>query len=200
MENNNIKLCKLCKFYKDIDEPIINNMITDDSFKNILELSSVSEIQLLKKQKDNWCLIDKKTLLKNITTTKNKKLKEIKNNLSKIDSIKINDIKENNNKLFSDLESIDLLKNNIEDDNIYNNIKNLSLLSNKVELKKKYKKNKKSDFGSSIKIIDIEENIEENTKENTKENIKEKLEIIKLNLDKMFILSDSDDYIEVFTN
>ena len=189
MEDNNIKLCN---FYKDIDKPIIDNMINDNSFKNILELSSVSEIQLLKKQKDNWCLIDKKTLLKNITTTKNKKLKEIKNNLSKIDSIKINDIKENNNKLFSDLESIDLLKNNIEDDNIYNNIKNLSLLSNKIKLKK----NKKNNFGSSIKIIDIEEN----TKQNNKENTKEKLEIIKLNLDKMFILSDSDDYIEVFTN
>ena len=80
------------------------------------------------KKKDIWCLIDKKILLKNITRTKNKKLKEIKNNLSKIDIIKINDIKENNNRLFSDLESIDLLKNNIEDDEIYNSIKNLSLL------------------------------------------------------------------------
>lgn len=189
MENNKFN-SGINGFYKNIATSIINNMVSDNSFKNILELSSLSEIPLLKKKKDIWCLIDKKILLKNITRTKNKKLKEIKNNLSKIDIIKINDIKENNNRLFSDLESIDLLKNNIEDDEIYNSIKNLSLLSNKVELKKSLKKNQKGGFNSSIKIIDIKKNINTNYK----------LELIKLNLDKTFIMSESDDYIEVFGN
>ena len=100
-------------------------------------------------------------------------MKEIKNNLYKINIIKINDIKENNNKLFSDLESIDLLKNNIENDIIYNNIKNLSLLSNNIELTKQPKRKTKQ---------------------------KKKLEIIKLDFDKLNISSDSNDFIEVFSN
>jgi hypothetical protein len=133
---------RIIDFYKNIDIPIINNMVSDNSFKNILELSSISEISLLKKQKKKWCLIDKRKILKDIEITKKRKINEIKNNLSKIDIIKIDDIKNNNNKLFSDLESINLLKNNINDDNIYNNIKNLSLLSNVVELIKDTSHNK----------------------------------------------------------
>lgn len=98
----------------------------------------------------------------------------MKNNLSKINIIKINDIKENNNKLISDLESIDLLKNNIEDDNIYNNIRNLSLLSNNIKLIKK-----PNQIGGT----------------NNK-----KLEIIKIDFDKLNISSDSNDFIEIFSN
>lgn len=208
MENNKFNL-RIIDFYKNIDIPIINNMVSDNVFKNILELSSISEISLLKKQKKNWCLIDKRKILKDIEMIKKRKINEIKNNLSKIDIIKIDDIKNNNNKLLSDLESINLLKNNINDDDIYNNIKNLSLLSNVVELIKEQphdkqnkrtkqnkmnKQNKKTvqlgGSNSSIKIIDIEENI----------NTKQKLEIIKLNLDKTVILSESDDFIEIFSN
>jgi hypothetical protein len=158
---------------KEINKPIIDKMITDNSFKNILELSTISEITLLKKQKNNWFLKDKKKILKEIETSKKKKMKEIKNNLYKINIIKINDIKENNNKLFSDLESIDLLKNNIENDIIYNNIKNLSLLSNNIELTKQPKRKTKQ---------------------------KKKLEIIKIDFDKLNLSSDSTDFIEVFSN
>ena len=136
MENNNFKI-RIIDFYKEINKPIIDKMITDDSFKNILDLSSISEIPLLKKEKNNWYLKDKNKILKEIETRKKTKMKEIKRNLSKINIIKINDIKENNNKLFSDLETIDLLKNNIENDTIFNNIKKLSLLSNNIELTKK---------------------------------------------------------------
>ena len=196
MENNKFNL-RIIDFYKNIDVPIINNMVSNDSFKNILELSSISEISLLKKQKKKWCLIDKRKILKDIEITKKKKINEIKNNLSKIDIIKIDDIKNNNNKLLSDLESINLLKNNIIDDDIYNNIKNLSLLSNVVELikdrptnKQNKKKNQLGGLNSSIKIIDFEENI----------NTKQKLEIIKLNLEKTVIIQDSDDFIEIFSN
>jgi hypothetical protein len=196
MENNKFNL-RIIDFYKNIDIPIINNMVSDNSFKNILELSSISEISLLKKQKKKWCLIDKRKILKDIEITKKKKINEIKNNLSKIDIIKIDDIKNNNNKLLSDLESINLLKNNIINDDIYNNIKNISLLSNVVELIKEHtqdKQNKKNNqlggLNSSIKIIDFEENI----------NTKQKLETIKLNLEKTVIISDSDDFIEIFSN
>ena len=92
---------RIIDFYKNIDIPIINNMVSDNSFKNILELSSISEISLLKKQKKKWCLIDKRKILKDIEITKKRKINEIKNNLSKIDIIKIDDIKNNNNKLIN---------------------------------------------------------------------------------------------------
>ena len=172
MENNDFNI-RIIDFYKEINKPIIDKMITDNSFKNILELSTISEITLLKKQKNNWFLKDKKKILKEIETSKKKKMKEIKNNLYKINIIKINDIKENNNKLFSDLESIVLLKNNIENDIIYNNIKNLSLLSNNIELTKQPKRKTKQ---------------------------KKKLEIIKIDFDNLNISSDSNDFIEVFSN
>jgi len=175
MENNNFNLL-VSNFYKDINEPIINKIITNNSFKNILELSTLSEIPIIKKEKNNWYLIDKPIVLKNITTLQKKKIKEIKKNLSKIDIIKINDIKNNNNKLFSDLESIDLLKDNIINDNIYDNLKKLSLLSSNIELKKKYKKDKKD-----------------------KKNIKKKIKS-NIPLNNIFISSETEDYIEVFTN
>jgi hypothetical protein len=182
MENNNFKV-RIIDFYKNINKPIIDKMITDNSFKNILELSTVSEIPLLKKEKNNWYLKDKKKILKEIETTKKKKIKEMKNNLSKINIIKINDIKENNNKLITDLESIDLLKNNIEDDIIYNNIKNLSLLSNNIDLTKK---TKKKQLGGTYNL-----NIKNN---------KKNLKIIKINLDELNLSSDSNDFIEIFSN
>lgn len=177
MENNNFNLL-ISNFYKDINEPIIDKIITNDSFKNILELSTLSKIPIIKKEKNNWYLIDKPILLKNIITSQKKKIKEIKNNLSKIDIIKINDIKNNNNKLFSDLESIDLLKNNIKDDNIYDNLKKLSLLSSNIKFKKK---NKKNNIIFSIK------NIEKTVKSD-------------ISLNNIFISSETEDYIEVFTN
>ena len=202
MENNKFNL-RINDFYKNVNIPIINNMVSDNSFKNILELSSISKISLLEKQKKKWCLKDKRKILRDIEITKKKKINEIKNNLSKIDIIKIDDIKNNNNILLSDLESINLLKNNIINDDIYNNIKNISLLSNVVELIKEHtpdkqnktdKQNKKNNqlggLNSSIKIINFEENI----------NTKQKLETIKLNLEKTVIISDSDDFIEIFSN
>ena len=72
MENNNFNLL-ISNFYKDINEPIINKIITNNSFKNILELSTLSEIPIIKKEKNNWYLIDKPILLKNITTLQKKK-------------------------------------------------------------------------------------------------------------------------------
>lgn len=50
MENNNFNV-RIIDFYKKINKPIIDKMVTDNSFKNILELSTVSEIPLLKKKK-----------------------------------------------------------------------------------------------------------------------------------------------------
>lgn len=50
MENNDFNI-RIIDFYKEINKPIIDKMITNNSFKNILELSTISDVSLLKKQK-----------------------------------------------------------------------------------------------------------------------------------------------------
>jgi len=190
MENNKFNI-RIIDFYKNVDKPVIDNMVNNESFKNILELSTFSEIPLLKKDKNNWKLKDKRIILKDLENSKKRKIKEIKNNLSKLDEIKIIDIKETNNKLMTDLESINTLKNKIEDDEVFNNLMKISHLSNGVDLTKTNKKqkggskSKNKDMDSSIKIIDIEEN---------------NFEKIKLNIPKNTLSSDSDDFIEIFSN
>ena len=77
MENNNFNV-RIIDFYKKINKPIIDKMVTDNSFKNILELSTVSEIPLLKKEKNNWYLKDKKKNFK-----RNRKYKKEKNKRNK---------------------------------------------------------------------------------------------------------------------
>lgn len=187
MDNNDFKV-KIIDFYKDVDKPIIDNFYQNNSFKNILELSTVSEVPLLKKNKDNWQLKDKRTILKDIENSKKKKIKEFKNQLSKINEIKITDIKQSNNKLLTDLESIDKLKTNIENDETYSQLKNLSLLSSNISLIKKKSKKNQNGGNSSIKIIDIEET-----------NKLEKINLSKI-IPKDNLTSDSDDFIEIFSN
>jgi hypothetical protein len=191
MDNNDFKI-RIIDFYKNVDKPLLNDLTNNDSFKNILELSTISEIPLLKKEKKNWNLKDKKIILKQIESSKKKKIKDLKNNLSKIDTIKINDIKEKNNKLLTELETINLLKNTIEDDKMYHQLSNLSKLTNETILAKKVKGGKKKyqnggDF-TSIKVIDIEE----------KKNI-EKINIGSI-IPKEILSSESDEFIEIFSN
>jgi len=166
MSNNKFNI-KIIDIYKDVDKPIINNINSDNTCKNILELSSINEISLLKKDRNNWKIKDKRKILKDIETVKNKKVKEFKNKLD-FKNIKIIDIKEANNKMLSEIESINNLKENIENDDIYNKIKNLTLL------------------GSTKKIQKGGNNIDNN--------------IVKLNVKHFIELSDSDNYIEIFSN
>jgi len=134
--NDNIFNIKLVDFYKNVDKPIINNICNDKECKNILELSSINNISLLKKSRNNWKIQDKRKILKDIEVLKNKKVKEFKNKLDFKNS-KIIDIKESNNKILSELESIDNLKEHIENNSIYDKIKNLTLLGGTVKKEKK---------------------------------------------------------------
>lgn len=184
MDQNDIQITD---FYNDVDKPFIKDIYKNDIFKNILELSSINKIPLLKKDKNHWQLKDKRKILKDIQTKKKNKVKELKDNLSKIDFMQFKDLKENNNKLLSDIESIDLLKTNIENDDIYLKLKNLSALSNSVIKNNHSKNNKYSKKGGAylnknepIKLIDIEETQE-------------------ININQL-ISSDSEDFIEIFSN
>ena len=53
MENNDFKV-KIIDFYKEIDKPIINNIYKDNFGKNVLEFSTINEVPIFKKDKEEF--------------------------------------------------------------------------------------------------------------------------------------------------
>jgi hypothetical protein len=159
-ENENFQI-RIIDFYKDVDKPLITNLYNDNEGKDLLKISLKNELSLLKKEKNKWQIKDKRKLLKEIDIVKKRKVKEITSNFNNItkpgQTIKI--LKDTNNKLISEIESIDDFKKNIEDDKLYERLKNLALMSyTKTDLTKKggAKKKKKEEL-INIKIIDIKQ-------------------------------------------
>ncbi len=114
MIENNIE-----NYYKDIDKITINNLLNNNNFKNLLELSIITDLYIFKKKKtDCWKLKDKRQLLKECDKKKKYKIKEIRiilDNLTKKKATNIiNEVKLNNNNLISELEKIDNFINTIE--------------------------------------------------------------------------------------
>ena len=119
-------------------------------YENTLNLLSLNNIKLLKMNKKNWCIKDKRQLLSELESNKKKKIKELKNQFKKLNSGNIDDIKQQNNKLLSEIDVINKLETNINDSNNYNNLKNLTLLNS----------GKKEQFGGQL-----EEQFEKQIKE-----------------------------------
>ena len=109
---------KIKDYYKNIDNPVINNYINNINFKNILELSTITDLYVFKKEKKNqWKLKDKRQLLKECEYEKKKTIKEVTtslNDLSKNKTTKIKDIKVKNNNMINKIENIDSLIEDIE--------------------------------------------------------------------------------------
>jgi hypothetical protein len=107
--NNNIE-----KYYENIKEGIINECLNNNNLKNLLELSTKTDLYVFtKKKKDNWILKDKRVLLKECHFKRNQKLKEVKTNvniLNKHKSVNLN----NTHNLLNDIEEIDNLITTIE--------------------------------------------------------------------------------------
>ena len=105
-------------YYKNIDKPIISNYINNLNFKNLLELSTITDLYVFKKQKKNqWKLKDKRQLLKECEFERKKTIKEVTtslNGLSKNKTTKIEDVKVKNNKMINKIENIDSLIETIE--------------------------------------------------------------------------------------
>jgi hypothetical protein len=177
MENNDFKI-RIIDFYKDVDKPIINNIYKDNFGKNVLEFSTIHEIPILKKDKNIWKIKDKRKLLKDINIIQKNKIKIFKDSFNNL-NINIKDIKENNHKLISDIESITNIKNKLIDDESYIKLKNLVNLGKPI----KQKGGKKNNESIQIKIIDINNN-----------------EPIKLNINQLINSTDSNDFIEIFSN
>jgi hypothetical protein len=171
MNNQDFKV-RIVDFYKDMDKP---TGLHGDEVKDVLMLSNKTEFPLLQKEKDKWIIKNKGKILKDIDSMKKKKVKEFTSNVNNYHDI--NELKNNNNKIIADLESIDNLKKSIGDDKLYSRLQNLALLNNKS-----YKKNEeKKDDQKLIK---------------GKNKNKNKIELSELSQ----FSSETEDYIEVFSN
>jgi hypothetical protein len=114
MENNNIE-----NYYKNIDKPIIDNYINNFNLKNLLTLSTITDLYLFTKKKKNlWKLKDKRIILKECDSKRKKTIKEVSTSLVALINNKstnlIKEIKIKNNILLNKIENIDSLVETIE--------------------------------------------------------------------------------------
>ena len=185
-ENDNFEV-RIIDFYKDVDKPLITNLFNDQEGKDLLKISLKNELSVLKKDKDKWQIKDKRKLLKEIDIVKKRKVKEITSNFNNITkpNQSIDILKNTNNKLISEIESIDNFKKTLENNDLYERLKNLALMSYvKDDLTKKNKMKGGNNIKESKKI---------------KESVFT-VKIIKIE-DKETNKTDSDsDFIEIFSN
>lgn len=115
MENNNIET-----YYKNIDKPVIENCVNNLNLKNLLALSTITDLYLFtkKKKKNEWKLKDKREILKECDIKRKKTIKEVSTSLNVLSKNKstnlIKEIKIKNDTLLDKIENIDSLIENIE--------------------------------------------------------------------------------------
>jgi len=118
MENYNIET-----YYKNIDKPVIDNYANDLNLKNLLALSTITDLYLFtkKKKKNEWKLKDKRKLLKECDIKRKQTIKEVSTSLNVLSKNKstnlVKEIKIKNNTLLNKIENIDSIIETIE--NIY---------------------------------------------------------------------------------
>ena len=108
-------------YYKNIDKPIINDYLNKFNLKNLLELSTITDLYVFTKQKKKeWKLKEKKILLKECDNKRKQKIKEVYDcidELTKSKSHKILvDVKHKNNILLDEIGKIDSFIETIEKD------------------------------------------------------------------------------------
>lgn len=77
----------IAKYYSSIDSPTINNLYRDDYFKNLIKLSTVTDLYIFCKKNKRWILKEKQTLLNECKKTKKREIKKssyILGNLAKL--------------------------------------------------------------------------------------------------------------------
>jgi len=115
MENNNIET-----YYKNIDKPVIDNCVNNLNLKNLLALSTITDLYLFtkKKKKNEWKLKDKRELLKECDIKRKKTIKEVSTSLNVLSKNKstnlVKEIKIKNDTLLNKIENIDSLIETIE--------------------------------------------------------------------------------------
>lgn len=123
------------KYYKNIDKPIINEYVNKYNLKNLLELTTITDLYVFTKKKNNeWKLKEKNKLLKECQMKRKLKIKEATNTIQDIAKHKsttiINEVKNKNINILTDIENIDTLIDTIEKDYPTINIHFLEQFSN----------------------------------------------------------------------
>lgn len=110
-------------YYKDINKPIINECINNLNLKKLLELSSITKLNVFTSKKNKnieWKLKEKRILLKECDSIRKNKIKEVADYLSKLSNNKsknlLLEVKDKNNNLLNDIETIETLIETIEKD------------------------------------------------------------------------------------
>ncbi len=116
--NNNINFKN---YYKNINEPLIESCVNNFNLKNLLELSTITDLSVFtKKKKNEWKLKEKRILLKECDSKRKQKIKEVHDHLNILSKNKskeiMTNIKNKNNNLLDDIENIDTLIEIIEKD------------------------------------------------------------------------------------
>ena len=129
-------------YYSSVDKKLIDNLFKNNNLKNLINLSTVTDLYVFNKKNKKWQLKSKETLLKECNVIKKKELKTtscLLNNLAKLNaSSDTNNIK----KIF------DGLHNKISNlDNIISCIENLDTTETLTSLNENIPK--------QIKIIDL---------------------------------------------
>lgn len=114
MENYNIE-----NYYKNIDKPVIDKCVNTLNLKNLLALSTITDLYLFtKKKKNEWKLKDKRKLLKECDMKRKKTIKEVSTSLNVLSKNKssnlVKEIKIKNDTLLDKIENIDSLIETIE--------------------------------------------------------------------------------------
>lgn len=110
-------------YYKNINKPIINECINNLNLKKLLELSSIAKLNVFtsnKNKSSEWKLKEKRILLKECDLIRKNKIKEVSESLSKLSKNKsknlLLEVKDKNNNLLNDIETIDTIIETIEKD------------------------------------------------------------------------------------
>jgi hypothetical protein len=115
MENNDIET-----YYKNIDKPVIDNCVNNLNLKNLLALSTITDLYLFtkKKKKNEWKLKDKREILKECDIKRKKTLKEVSTSLNILSKNKstnlVKEMKIKNDTLLNKIENIDSFIETIE--------------------------------------------------------------------------------------
>lgn len=83
--------------------------LSQDNIEYLIKLSTYTNINIFKKKKNKWILKDRRIIVNECNKMKKKKIKNLSNDLKNksTNEIKVDEIKDINNKTISDIDNID---------------------------------------------------------------------------------------------
>lgn len=167
----------IINYYASVDKNILNDMCKNSKLKNLISLSTLTNINVLNKSNKLWKLKSTDKMLLECEKLRKKELKQSSSSLSNLAKIYSNNKSENVKYIYKDLETkLDNINKFV--DCLYD-IKNETIVSDVYQnTQKKY-----------IKVFPEDSSIE-----------KKKLITIDLKIDNILNIESSDDYVECYSN